>query len=153
MQMGFPGKVFNHLYLPAAAIMAAAFLVINGWSVWLEAAYLFLGFLFGWFLISAYPKLVKSPQVALILSSGVFRAGFLLFSFWLAVSNESLIALGVVLGANIFFIRELVFDYQKRRTLLKKKLFNNLEISDRLLLTYVIGFVLLVAFLTTLVIF
>jgi len=57
------------------------------------------------------------------------------------------------LGANIFFIRELVFDYQKRRTLLKKKLFNNLEISDRLLLTYVIGFVLLVAFLTTLVIF
>jgi hypothetical protein len=151
--MSLLNKLFNNLYLPAAAVLVAIFLVTNGLSVWLGAIYLFLGFLFGWFLISVYLGLVKNPQVSFLFYSAIFQASFLLFSFWLVISNESLVASGLVLGANLFFTKGLVFDYQKRRTLLKKKLFNNLDISDRLLLGYVAGFIFLVALLAIFVIF
>jgi len=145
-------KILNHIYLPVAVVSVAIFLITNGLSAWLGSVYLFLGLLFGWFLISVYLGLVKSPQVSLLFYTAVFQASFLLFSFWLVISNESLVASGLVLGANLFFTKGLVFDYQKRRTLLKKKLFNNLDISDRLLLGYVAGFIFLVALLTVFVI-
>jgi len=146
-------KILNHIYLPVAVVVVVIFLVTNGLSAWLGSVYLFLGLLFGWFLISVYLGLVKSPQASLLFYSAVFQVSFLLFSFWLVISNESLVASGLVLGVNTFFIKELVFDYQKRRTLLKKKLFNNLDISDRLLLGYVAGFIFLVALLAIFVIF
>ncbi len=150
--MSLLNKLFNNLYLPAAAVLVAIFLISNGLSAWLGAIYLLLGFLFGWFLISAYLNLAKVPQLSLIFYSAIFQATFLLFSFWLATSNESLVASGLVLGANTFFVKELIFDYQKRRALLKKKLFNNLDISDRLLLGYVAGFIFLVALVAIFVI-
>ncbi len=150
--MRLKGGVLNYLYLPGALLAVVAFLAINGLAAWLGAVYLLLGLLFGWFLISVYLSLIKTPQASLILFSALFQLSFLLFSFWLVVSNETLIASGIVLGVNLFFIKELVFDYQKRRTILKKKLFNNVEISDRLLLGYLVGFIFLVALLTALVI-
>lgn len=146
-------KVLNYLYLPVTVIITAVFLITNGLAAWLELIYLVLGLLFGWFLISVYLGLLKNPKISIIFSSAIFQVGFLLFSFWVITSNESLVASGIVLGINIFFVRDLVFDYQKRRTILKKKLFNNPETSDRLVLVYLASFILLVALLAFFVIF
>lgn len=146
-------KTLNYLCLPVAAIIAAAFLVVNGWQARLEAIYLVLGLVAGWFLILVYLDLVKVPQLALVFSSAVFRVGFWLFSFWLVVSSQSLIAAGLAVGVNLFFVKEQIFGYRERRAALKKELFGNLDISDRLLLAYLTGFILLVALLTFFVIF
>lgn len=151
--MKLKSRLLNHLYIPVTLLVVAVFLITNGLAAWLESIYLVLGLLFGWFLISAYLGLVRNPQISIIFSSAIFQLGFLLFSFWVVTSNESLVASGIVLGVNTFFIKDLVFDYQKRRIISKKKLFNNVEISDRLLLGYVAGFVLLVALLAVFVIF
>jgi hypothetical protein len=145
-------KILSHLYFPVAVVAVAIFLTTNGLSAWLGAVYLLLGLFFGWFLISVYLNLAKTSQASLILFSAFFQASFLLFSFWLVISNEALVASGIVLGVNLFFIKGLIFDYQKRRTILKKKLFNNIEISDRPLLGYLVSFILLVALLIALVI-
>ena len=145
-------KLINNLCLELAVIILVLFFQINGWSAWLEGVYLGLGLLLGWFLISAHLNLIKTPQLSLIFASAVFQTAFLLFSFWLVISNESLVASGIVLGVNLFFIKDLVFDYQKRRLILKKKLFNNIDIYDRFVSAYLIGFILIVALLTVLVI-
>ncbi|MDD3679840.1 MAG: hypothetical protein PHX72_03230 [Candidatus Shapirobacteria bacterium] len=139
-------------YLPVAILISAVFLVVNGLSSWLAGIYLFAGLVLGWFLISVYLDLVKSPRLAIIFHLAMFQISFLLFSFWLVISNESSLAAGIVVGVNLFFIKEFLFDYRKRRPVLKKRLFNNISISDHLVLAYLVGFVFLVALLAVLVI-
>ncbi len=150
--MRLASKLLDNLYLPSAVVILILFLVVNGWLAWPKAVYLGAGLVIGWFLISVYLSLIKVPQLALVFHSVIFQIGFLLFSFWLVTSSESLFASGLILGINLLFVKELLFDYQKRRSILKKRLFNNLEISDHLLLAYVVGFALLVALLAVLVI-
>jgi len=147
------GKPADNLYFLLIVAILAVFLVINGWSAWLEAIYFGLGLVAGWFLISAYLGLIKIPRLALVFSSAVFRAGFLLFSFWLVVSSQSLLSAGLAVGVNIFFVKEQLSGYRERQAVLKRELFGNFNASARLLLAYVASFIFLVALLVAFVIF
>lgn len=152
--MIFPRKVFKLLYLPVLVLILVMFLIINGWSAWQEGVLLSAGLVLGWFLVSAYLGLVKVPQLSLVFLSAVFQVGFLLFSFWLVISNQMLLASGIALGVNIFFVKELIVDYQAEDKMrLKTRLFNNINPSDRLVLTYLLVFVLLVVLLAFFVIY
>jgi hypothetical protein len=146
-------KLVDNLYLPLIVIILAGFLIINGRSVWLEAIYLGIGLVAGWFLISVYLKLIKIPRLALIFSSAIFRAGFLLFSFWLVISSRFLLASGLAIGVNLFFIKEQLSGYRERQITLKRELFGDLDVSGCFLLAYMASFIFLVAFLVAFVIF
>jgi hypothetical protein len=149
--MNLKNKLLNYAYVPIVLLILTVYFIRNGWSSWLGGLSLAGGLILGWFFLSFYPRLVSLPGLNLIFYSFAFQASFLLFSFWLVISSNSLLASGVVLGVNLFFAKELIFDYQKRPQFFKKRLFNDLVIDDVWLRVYLIAFVLSVAFLILLV--
>ena len=150
--MKFVLKLLNNLYLPVIILILPIWFINNGLSAWLGGIYLVSGLIFGWFLLSVYLDLIKNDYLGVIFRSVIFQISFLLFSFWLVVSNESLLASGIVFGVNLFLTKELVFDFQKRRAILKKRLFNNIDIPDRTITVYLVSFIFLVALLAVFVI-
>ena len=149
--MDLKNKLLDYFCWPIIFLVLTVYFFRNGWSSWLGGLALGGGLILGWFFLSLYSEIVSLPKLNIIFHSFAFQISFLLFSFWLVISSDSLLASGMVLGVNLFFTKELAFDYQKRQQFLKKRLFNDLVIADVWLKTYLTLFALLVAFLILLV--